>query len=336
MNIKEYIYKLTEIVARDENLNVEIHPYYLLGYYNSKAFKEKMRIYKTKDKIREVTLPFREDAYAIGDEIHIFLGHCFTSKEFLFKEKHLIRDLTMMITHEIGHVKQEQNLDDYPYEEQLIFKMENILISISPDNGDHYRKNHDNYLLEIDADLFGSKKSYQIIKLLNVPTKDIENIKEFIHVSKIRKYNYDFEIIFEEIIRIIRENPDIIEENEYELFPLPLLYLREDLSFESLANIIHLNNEIKKDISGLSRKIITSEIYLTELDFKTLEDDEIEYLKDALEQRIEEEKKHIKNNSKLLSYKYLNKVYIKALIESSKCRINMYKEYLHKLEYTKK
>ena len=159
MKIKDYIYKTTDYLAQKDKLNIDIYPYYFLGYYNSDLFKRKMRIYRTKDKIREVLIPFTEDAFANTNEIHIFLGHCFTRKEFLKNRKHFTKDLTQMICHEIGHINQEQNLGKYTYEEQLIFKLENFLIESSLDFNKHYQKFHDNYYIEIDADLYGSLRT---------------------------------------------------------------------------------------------------------------------------------------------------------------------------------
>ena len=46
MKTKEYIYKVTDMIAKKDRLDIDVFPYYFLGYYKSDLFKYKFRIHK--------------------------------------------------------------------------------------------------------------------------------------------------------------------------------------------------------------------------------------------------------------------------------------------------
>lgn len=333
MTTKEYIYKLSNLIAKKDNLDIKVYPYYFLGYYKSELFKKKMRLLGMNYKINELLIPWTNSAFVNDEEIHIFLSHCFTKKNIRNHEL-FIAELTHMIAHELGHVYQEQHEEKYSYAERLIFKLENFLIDSSLEFNKHYQEYHDNYLLEIDADLYGSIRAEKILKKLNMP-KEVESLGKEKIASEIRKYNYDFEILLEEIINILRNDPEVVEANYSELLPIPLLYLKDDMKFETIENIMYINEEINNDITEVSKMIISSEIYLKELDIHSLSTEECNYLQKVLEEKKEEELKRLSYNEHLPKYPFINPEYIILLTESSLARIKRYDNYLKELEQVK-
>ena len=108
---------------------------------------------------------------------------------YLKDEKTMFESL-FTIFHELGHLMQEINKDSYPEEIQELFEWERYIIN--NDNG-FYKRYHDSFYLEKDADMFALNKMLDLLK----------NEKLDIIMNLINKYEAKKRIDFSSFYNII-------------------------------------------------------------------------------------------------------------------------------------
>ena len=108
---------------------------------------------------------------------------------YLKDEKTMFESL-FTIFHELGHLMQEINKDSYPDEIQELFEWERYIIN--NDNG-FYKRYHDSFYLEKDADMFALNKMLDLLK----------NEKPDIIMNLINKYEAKKRIDFSSFYNII-------------------------------------------------------------------------------------------------------------------------------------
>lgn len=110
---------------------------------------------------------------------------------YLKDEKTMFESL-FTIFHELGHLMQEINKDSYPEEIQELFEWERYIIN--NDNG-FYKRYHDSFYLEKDADMFALNKMLDLLK--NEKPDIIMNLINKYEAKKRIDFSIFYNIIFQ-------------------------------------------------------------------------------------------------------------------------------------------
>lgn len=190
------------------------------------------------------------------DKNIIIILDYYTKKTNSKKYNSLI-ELIFTIYHEIQHLYQEK----YPQNNYIYFlmKIEKYIIINNPK---YYQTYHDNFLIEIDANLYGITKTIDYLK--NYPNYYLRN-EEYLEKKQSEylknfKY-YDEQIVFEEFHKIIKKDYKKIL-NEFKILNY---FYKQNGEFQSLSDI--LENTKKYNIpSKITELIISSKSYTKEID----------------------------------------------------------------------
>ena len=238
-------------------------------------------------------------------------------------EKHSIWMLLKNTYHEYKHTILEK-LVKKPYietKEDLFYAIENL---IAPTD-DFYLTYHDDFYEEIQANNYGIKKAEHFLqsnpqyKKQNQQLKNIITLDKLLHETYYR--NYDFQLILAKVNSIIKENIHEINKylNDKELAIVKILYKKSG-KFKTPSELIQTQNwnNMSKEAQYL---IISSESYLTDIDYTKCSKEELYFILDALSYSLTLEYEKPKHNQDFRDK--LNQI-SKELNEDDLGEINLY------------
>lgn len=274
-----------------------------LKQYNSNILKKGLRlVYKSTYKLLKPITSygwFNEKT----KEIFIILTK-YKYKIFIGNNK--LAKLIRTAYHEARHLYQDKVIMQTSTYEAFLMQLEVFFKKIGtkyiPTGHINYIVNHDNYMLEIDANNYSAKKTIEYFQkypeLYKMNKEYLKNIQ--------KNYKQDLELydaysIFEKIDLIIGYMPQKV------LAKITVLkyFYKEDGNFKQLSDII--NNQENIDIRILEL-ILSSKAFLEQLNFNSLNEDEKKYMFNIIkrtyqkelqrQQKIQKLKLEQKNNSK--------------------------------------
>ena len=309
------------------------HPISYVEYYNSDFFKQTIKLYSIRQRIKIATEPLKllgvnhsyEDTN--DEEIFIFLDKFTISKRIKKNTPHQLVDLLNTIHHEFRHSHQREKQASYNLFERLFIS--EIETYIMDKDRSHYQNNHDEYLMEIDADLFSVKQTEEFLKkypeIYDKEKNYMDGVKNFYQFEKI---NYDSDKIWEKFYQLYKVNTENTENNEI----INIFINKNTKEYNSIRDIC--NN---KNISLLDEKtfcrILSSKSFLEQINIENLEETEIEILRRTIKYRLEEEEKAKRYNIKRINEdNYIKDTYLLNKILENKQRIQYLNNYLSELQ----
>lgn len=316
-DMKEIVNQIITTEEIKENITIQKNPITFIEWLQHDSFKKKIKLYKGINKLTLIKQPF--DIFGIyeEDERELFIYLNKFKKIKKLNNNNLIISLLAVTYHEFGHAIQyekhkfatDKKIDQKFYISFFSFIQQLEDLIIDKDKFFYEISYCGKFLLEIDANLYAFTKIKELLQVNN--PKLYEEYKELIE-EKITEYtyefdNFDFNFIFEKSYEIYKTN--ICQyQNKIKIFQL--IFNDNSSEFKSITNIINdgTNSFVDKKIIY---SIITSKLFLKQLDFSNLEDEEITVLIEALKY-MPIKKREVSNNTKINYLKL--KDYFKNLI----------------------
>lgn len=216
-----------------------------LEYYRSDFFKSNIKIKRIKEKIQYIKYPFMYSGLYSEESnlIIIFITNCKAPLSINIKHKFTSRDIIntlRILYHEIKHLKQSNLKYNQPMTPvEFIYEMEDIITNCNPK---YYDLKHDEFFIEIEANVYASYELNEFATKNNIVDKELLNfIASLQNKYKNRLNKYDFYKQFSEFIKCCKKYGLYKNENNK---IIKMIYDNEG-NFKSLNEII-LDEEFKK------------------------------------------------------------------------------------------
>lgn len=272
-DLKNIANEIIESELTQTNLKNNILPLTFAEYYNNYALKGKHNLIK---KVINCAVPLI--AGGLNDlegNIVIFVNHYNTIE----KVENKIFSIANACYHEIRHSFQK-TFDSFSYEGFL--RDVDISLYTIPD----YILEHDNYSIEIGANLYGVKKAKEYLR---TKYPDLyNNYKEEIDKQE-KKYQldymtYDASYNIDRLIQMIKSknNKPKNEKKLTDISPVLEIFLNEDASFKTFNEIIQ-NDRFKNLDKKIIHCILSSESFLKQINMDQLSIEEMEIINESLQ-----------------------------------------------------
>ena len=282
---------------------VKLFPLTILEWYKSDILKRQMCLNNSRINISERYKPFQAVGIYFQSQksIAIFFQRSEISSllEYTrFTLKELILYYIVVLFHELEHHYQydyryitrkttEINLFDFTYD------IEHLVVG---NNWEHYQAHHDEYWVEIDANLYSVERAYDFLKSKGLITKKIEkNLRKYKNKYLFASNNYDIHYFFHELHNIVRDGSKVDINNYWYLW---LLY-ENNGQFNSIDDIIYCADKLGIDEEVL-KYLFSSKDFLESLDFGSLSLENKQVIMNAIEYALEIEINRYKKNREFL------------------------------------
>ena len=278
---------------------VKFFPLTILEWYKSDLLKRQMCLNNSRINISERYKPF----HAVGiyfqsqKSIAIFFQQSEISSllEYTrFTLEELILYYIEVLFHELEHHYQYDsryitrkstkiNLFDFTYD------IEHLVMG---NNWERYQEHHDEYWIEIDANLYSADRTYTFLKSKGLMTKKIEkNLQK--HKNKYLFFlnNYDIHDFFHRIHKIVQDSSKVDINNYWYLW---LLYENSN-QFRTIDDITYGANKLEMD-EEILKYFFSSKDFLESLNFNILSLENKQVIISAIEYALKIEiNRHKKN-----------------------------------------
>lgn len=312
---KEIIYQIIEEEKRKYGITFETTPIIIGKIFSSTAYKKNLKLSNPDSQIRYIT-PWWSGVYKDKEKT------LFIVIENVCKliPMHYLADLIMFCYHEVKHVYQDNIAIKEPTYHSFLMQIETEIIK-TKFGRKNYAKYHDNYLFEIDANIYMIERTMEYLKKSSYYSerdkKYLENLQK-----KYEKGNnmYDVSEKIGMIDRVVKMKPA----ETLEKISMLNFFYKQDGSFKPISEIMV---NIDKIDSEIIEAMLSSDVFLKQLPSDKLNEEEREFMIDILKKVYEKElKKHQSENVSVNDLKeYLH--YSKSIIE----KINNINKFLTKL-----
>lgn len=207
--------------------------------------------------------------------------------------------------HELEHFIQIQ----YPEKLRKQFKyakpmyaIEKLILKIKQSDPDvidfDYYKKHDNFLLEIDADIKGKNNAVGFIKYHGITGINLRYFDLMQSYNDFRINNYDIPMMLHQFIKIIKKYPDILKSKAW-------LDCDQLIQFFNQDGTVKPINELMSIQSDLTPYFVSSISCIYSLNDKPINEEQIQFINACLEQVIDE---HEEKQKRLTEFSNINDV----------------------------
>lgn len=216
--------------------------------------------------------------------------------------------LILACFHELEHRLQidcPQKLRKQTSFSTTMYDIEKIIILFDKE---FYKQKHDNFYMEIDADIKGTENAINFINFSKIEGINRDYFEALRTYNKYRQLNYDIPQFIKRFNNIVRMYPQILQDKRYISNEQILSFYDENGGFKSI-------DEIMKKPNVLTPYIISSEMFLKSINIKTI----------SLEQR----NFILKNINKVIVEHKLKKQALDQLKPEAKKALEELKKYTH-------
>ena len=272
----EDIKKIINGIVNEEKVSgfdYDVAPLTIIEYYKNPILKKKMTINRAFEPLKA------KGFYDIKErDICIFING---TNKVNFPKK--LASIIKTTYHEIRHFQQyneEMNDDYFSYEDFI--KLYEIFLITQTSKSD-YKARHDEYFLEIDANVYGISKTKEYLEKHNLLT---EENRIFIE-EKSKEYQldydkYDIQLTLKKFHEICQNKH--IKNIDFWFFDI--FYTNDLKKFKSINEIMS-NPDIEKIDKRIIRDILSSEHFIKSVDFSTISEQEKNILMNALNETLE-------------------------------------------------
>lgn len=238
-----------------------------------------------------------------------------------------LNDLLLSLTtlHEIRHILQRHKPElftDYEYFCNIYLRIINNRYWVDT-------QFHDSQHMEIDADLYSAIESKELFR---GNKKMVKFLDSMIADNLFRKCMFDYESYLKVFCKIIKHDIEEYQDDNY----ISAFWDNEG-SFKTIKEIVN-NKDFPSD-SLLKIKILTSEVYLSTINYKDLSEKEISILSDYIDKNIEVINNNIEIIEKLKEENLITKLEYKEALKIIRGEIKnkiKYKEKINKKRATER
>ena len=201
-------------------------------------------------------------------------------------------------------------------------------------NTTHYEKNGQDYLKEIDADIYSITKIESFLKKHNLYNEEKNMVKKMKTTYQLRKLNYDFDKIWEEFHRLYTEeikNNKIKEKDEPLNILINILFKPNTSQFKNITQILQ-NKDIDIVSEELIYSILMSNSFIEKLNIEKLSNEELKILKELTKYNIKVTKEKLKYTSNINRNEVLDEKELSNIIKRTKQKLNNLNKLLASLE----
>ena len=188
-------------------------------------------------------------------------------------------DFVFTVYHELRHAICAQKLsvmDDKYYYDMNKFSI--VVDSCRIIDRDDYRKHHDEYMIEIDADKYALRKLgnyFKDDKDFYYKNKNYYDLNYF--YNSYRDINYDIQLSIDILNTLLKDKKNMFLLDEY--FILKLFYCESDgnIYYKKLSELMN-DPTVNSFDYGIRANMIASKDFLENIDFSLLSSSELDYL----------------------------------------------------------
>ncbi len=161
-----------------------------------------------------------------------------------------------------------------------MYNIEKIIILFDKE---FYKQKHDNFYLEIDADIKGGENAMKFITFSGIDCINREYFEALRTYNRYRQLNYDIPQFISRFNNIVRMYPQILQDKRYISNDHILSFYDENGHFKSI-------DEIMKKQNALTPYIISSEMFLKNINVKTINQEQRNFILKYLNMVVVEHK----------------------------------------------
>lgn len=275
--MKDIAYTICDNVCKEEKIDVKIDPVTFVEYYKSDVFRKNIKLAPLNHKMRWIKTPFFCKGISLNEdkEVMIFLNNF--NKMYKINKDFKLVDFVFVIYHELRHAIQEQKLYIMDNNPKLDINKFSIVLDFcrSLDVVD-YRKHHDEYMIEIDADMYALKKTKAFFK--NSKEFYLDNMEYFDLMdcyNKFRNSNYDIQLSIDSLNKLLKDKNNLFLLDDY--YVLRLFYEGNDVRFKKISHFIN-DPAINSFDYRIMANMVSSKDFLKNINFSNLSSDELYYI----------------------------------------------------------
>ena len=297
--VKKIFTKIIQEEEKENSFKIHGNIFTIAEYYKSETLKSKLKLTNPKNILKNIAAPlYLKDWYNIEDKEIIVIINGIYERLNGYLENDLIY-LLRIIFHEIRHTYQIEKMKNLNKFENFFIIIEQAIINNEPS---YYKLNSEKFLIEIDADKNANEKIEGYLKKeKNISREKLCIITKMEKIVDERYKLYDpvaiyeqFNYILQKIIKKhLKESINPLNDSIKELIPninnetynylkniLSNIY-NQDGNYKSIKEIITGTPNVDKKIIN---NILCTKSFIKNVKINTLEDIEIKYMLQALEE----------------------------------------------------
>lgn len=291
--------------SKQHGIDININPITIVEYYNSDIFKQQTKLKQIKEKYTIIKPCGFFDPKT--EKIIVFIDRL--TKHQKADSIYILPTILFAVYHEYKHQLQFASKEISELEEFIIKLEKHIAANKTRD----YNKNHEQYFIEISANLYAYNKTLEYIK--NNEPNIYEQIKLYLETrwilnTKQCQINYDPRKTFDKFYKYYKFKKIVmiyLDVAELDIF------LDENNNFKTLKSIIN-SCRTKNIDKTIVLSILGSESYLNQLDISKLNNEEKQFMLNIIDNVLEEEFNRIQQNIKCYEERKVNrKIYLSSL-----------------------
>lgn len=307
-DLKQLLKEAFEFDCEKHKREVKFFPLTIVEWYKSNIFKKQLITNNIKDNILERYKPFQ--AVGIYFRTQKSLAVFFQRSEInslleytRFTLEELILYYIVAVFHELEHHYQYVSRYETRKSSKISFFdfTYDIEYFVFGNNHKHYHEHHDEYWLEIVANLYSVERACDFLRSKGLITKKIEkNLRKYKNKYLFASNNYDIHCFLHELHKIVKDSSKVDINNYWYLW---LLY-ENNGQFNSIDDIIYCADKLGIDEEVL-KYFFSSKDFLESLDFNSLSKENKKVIISAIEHALEIEINRCKKNRNFLQNKQI-------------------------------
>lgn len=308
-DLKQLLKEAFEFDCEKHKREVKFYPFTIVEWYKSNILKKQLISNNSKDKILERYKPFQ--AVGIYFRTQKSLAVFFQRSEInslleytRFTLEELILYYIVAVFHELEHHYQYVSRYETRKSSKISFFdfIYDIEYFVFGNNTQHYHEHHDEYWLEIGANLYSVERACDFLRSKGLITKKIEkNLRKYKNKYLFASNNYDIHYFLHELHKIVKDSSKV-DINNY--WYLRLLY-ENNGQFNSIDDIIYCADKLGIDEEVL-KYFFSSKDFLESLDFNSLSKENKKVIMNAIEYALETEINRRKKNREFLQNRQIS------------------------------
>ena len=352
---KKEMKELSRLVIKeiDQKLNpfekVQVFPVTPLEFYRTDLFRKAFRFSRGRDKFKVVKSSFYNsgDAYGEKNIIYILCRPCHILKNV--REQHQLVDLLMTLYHEYGHIYQKNPMCHMEaYDRFVMLSLEASFIYYFSND---YDKFHDDFLVEMNADLFASHYTFEFLHEYPTIYQEEEGyLNSYLKEIKFRRKNYSFDDFFSKYYELYKKYEVYRNHEKYGDYEVDTSQLVDlDYSFPEVARFFHIfvddkNGKFRSvmdiyrdfDFNSfnplLLQGVLSSNAFLNQLRINKLSAEEVKIMVSIITHEYNRECNISEYNDQFIGNQDIDFYLLKKMVDRNKIRVDRLFRVLLKLQ----
>lgn len=269
--------------------------------------KENIMQYNSKFKVRNNAAGFYDTKsktiYFFSETIEKIRAKNYDNKQY--ENDNGLTFLIFALFHELEHFIQrecpEKLRKQFKFAKSM-YAIEEMIIKINQFDSDiidfDYKKKHDNFLLEIDADIKGNNNAISFIKHHGITRINLRYFDLMQSYNNFRINNYDIPIMLNQFIKIVKKYPDILKNKGWLDCDELIQFFNQDGTVKSIDELMSIQN-------NLTPYFVSSISCIYSLNDTQINEKQIQFINKCLKLVIDEHEEKQKNLKEFPDIEYV-------------------------------